>query len=139
MLEAARLRLGDRPHVSLRLGALDDLPLESASVDVALCMFVLHHIEVLAPVFVEAARALRPGGRLVVLDLDAHDRSEYRDTMGHAHLGFTARDLDLLAREAELQAVLQRVLEPEPEALGPPLRLAVFRRSSGGGFSSAPA
>ena len=128
MLDAAGRRLADAPNVELRSGSLDALPIEAASMDAALCMLVLHHVEAPAPVFVEAARVLRPGGRLVVLDIDAHDREEYRQTMGHVHLGFSAEALAEYAVAAGLTVVTQRVLPVETEALGPPLRLAILTR-----------
>ncbi len=128
MLDAARTRVGDSTNVELATGTLDALPIQDASVDAALCMLVLHHVESLAPVFTEVQRILCPGGRLVVLDIDEHDREEYRETMGHVHRGFGADALDALAEAAGLARVSQRVLPVEAEALGPPLRLATYDR-----------
>lgn len=120
MLDAARKRV---PSADLRPGVLESLPLADEEVDLAVCALVLHHVPELAPVFAEVARVLRPGGRLVVLDMVAHERSAYRQTMGHRHLGFRPQDLDLSLRRLSWQE-----LPREPEAQGPGLFLAVFVR-----------
>lgn len=126
MLDAARLRTADCTNVTLVQGPLEDLPLASDSLDAALCMLVLHHVPAPEAILAEAARVLRPGGRLVVLDMDAHSRDDYRRTMGHQHLGFSAADLDDLARQAGLAVAVRRLLPADPEAQGPPLFLAVL-------------
>ena len=138
MLDAARARLGHATNVSLLRGTLDDLPIDDAALDAALCNLVLHHVAHLPPVFTEAARVLRPGGRLVVLDIDEHDHAEYRDTMGHVHLGFSRRTLDELAAGAGFEAASYRVLPAEPDALGPPLCLAVYHKPRGPGPGPRP-
>ena len=48
----------------------------------------------------EVARVLAPGGRWVVLDMLEHDREEYRDTMGHQHLGFSEAGIHALREKA---------------------------------------
>jgi ubiquinone/menaquinone biosynthesis C-methylase UbiE len=65
MLAEARRAL---PAADLRVGDLGALPLESASVDGAVCALALTHCERLGPPVTELARVLRPGGRLVVSD-----------------------------------------------------------------------
>mgnify|MGYP002628834479 CR=1 FL=1 len=128
MLDAARDRLGPSAGVDLRRGDLADLPLADGEVDAALTMLVLHHVESLPPVYAEVARVLRPGGRWVVLDMAEHEHAEYRQTMGHVHLGFSEERLTALAAGAGLTVCAHRVLPIAPGALGPPLRLAVMRK-----------
>jgi SAM-dependent methyltransferase len=128
MLDAAALRLRDRTNVELRKGGLEALPLEDAEVDAAICLLVLHHVPNLEPVFAEAHRVLRPGGRLVVVDMMAHDREDWRHTMGHAWLGFDPSSLARLAVASGLHATSWAPLVVEPEADGPPLFLATFDR-----------
>lgn len=65
MLARARAKL---PDVDFRLGALSALPLETASVDLAVCALSLMHVAELGPPVAELARVVRPGGRLVVSD-----------------------------------------------------------------------
>ena len=118
MLDAARERC---PSADLRLGVLEDLPLEDDSLDVALCVLVLHHVSALESVLTEVRRVLKPGGHFVVIDMVRHDRTAYRQTMGHKHLGFAPEDFAALtlARWTELPA--------EPDAQGPGLFLARLR------------
>jgi SAM-dependent methyltransferase len=66
MLSQARR---DLPRADLRAGDLLALPLESASVDAAVCALALTHFESLGPPIAELARVLRPGGRLILSDL----------------------------------------------------------------------
>ena len=120
MLDAALKRV---PGADLRRGVLEALPLTDDEVDLALCVLVLHHVPDLAAVFAEVRRALRPGGRLLVLDMLAHDRTSYRQTMGHRHLGFRPEDLDLGLRRLSWQE-----LPREAEAQGPGLFLAVYAK-----------
>lgn len=126
MLDAARRRLAGADNVELRLGDLTALPLDDASVDRALVMLVLHHVEALDDAFAEARRILRPGGRLVVMDMTAHDRESYRQTMGHVHLGFSRAQLEDLAGAAGLGLRQYYLLPPAAEAQGPGLFIATF-------------
>lgn len=128
MLEAAARRVEGLANVELVRADLDDLPLPDASVDVALCMLVLHHIPEPGAVFAEVARTLRPGGRLLVLDMVEHGRDEWRTTMGHQHQGFAERALAELACDAGLEPARRSLLPPAPDAQGPPLFVALFRR-----------
>ncbi len=66
MLEKARARV---PEADLRIGDLEALPLETASVDLAVCALALSHFRELGPSITELGRVLRPGGRLILSDL----------------------------------------------------------------------
>ena len=125
MLEVAEQRIAGLPNVSLVRGLLDALPVDAASLDLALCQLVLHHVRELPPVFAEVARVLTPTGRWVILDMVEHDREDYRDTMGHQHLGFSEPTIRGLARDAGLSVATWRVLPPDPTAQGPALFVAV--------------
>lgn len=127
MLEAARVRTGDLPNVELRQGGLEDLPLADAEVDAALCVLVLHHVPDLRTAFAEIARAVRPGGTVAVTDMRAHQRTAYRDTMGHAHLGFTEADVRA-ALPPSLVVRRWADLPADPGAHGPALFTAVLTR-----------
>jgi SAM-dependent methyltransferase len=67
MLARARARV---PTAEFRHGALDALPLPDNHVDIVVCALALTHVADLAPPITEFARVLRPGGHLVIVDVD---------------------------------------------------------------------
>lgn len=80
-------------NITWKRGDMDKLPLGDASVDVALLSQALHHAPIPARAVAEAARILRPGGRVLVLDLREHDQEWVRDRVGDRWLGFKDADL----------------------------------------------
>lgn len=121
MLAAARRRLAEHDNVELRSGSLEDLPIDAASLDVAILSLVLHFVVDPAAVIAEAARVLRPGGRLLVVDMLPHERDEYRTTMGHLWLGFDAAQMTAWLETAGFTDVRLVPLPPDPQAKGPGL------------------
>ena len=84
-------------NVEWRKGDLSRLPLRDASHDVALLSQSLHHASDPERAIAEAFRVLRPAGRLLLMDLKAHDQGWVRARFGDRHLGFTVDQLrDLL-------------------------------------------
>ncbi len=88
MLTAARERLPDLHNVEFRPGSLGQLPLATGELDAALLFLVLHYVADPAAAVREAARTLRPGGKLMIVEMRPHGRTEYQQTMGHRWLGF---------------------------------------------------
>lgn len=128
MLEAAARRVAGQHNVELRQGDLEALPLDDASCDAALLVLALTYVAEPAPVLAEAARVLRPGGRLVVVDLLRHGRDDFRRRMGQQRDGFEPRALETLLREAGLVTDHCAPLPPQPEAKGPALLLGAASR-----------
>lgn len=128
MLSAAREALVGESHIELRQGLLEQLPIDDGELDVALIMLVLHHVPEPARVLSEAARTLKPGGRLLILDMMPHDREEYRQMMGHVWLGIGEKEITQWLNHAGFQDVRFRALSPEPKAKGPSLFVATSRR-----------
>ncbi|MFO1027429.1 MAG: metalloregulator ArsR/SmtB family transcription factor [Acetobacteraceae bacterium] len=91
MLALARSRLAgpDYGHCAVRLADMYRLPLASASFDIVVMQMVLHHAEDPGLVLAEAARVLRPGGRLLLIDLAEHDRKDLTDRLAHRWPGFS--------------------------------------------------
>jgi SAM-dependent methyltransferase len=124
MLKAARRRMTALDNVDLKQGTLEALPLDAGACDGALLLLALTYVESPSQVVGEAARILRPGGRLVVADLLRHDREEFRREMGQLRLGFDVKDMAALLGAAGLEDVRIRPLTPDPQAKGPALLLA---------------
>ncbi|MEM1207041.1 MAG: metalloregulator ArsR/SmtB family transcription factor [Acidobacteriota bacterium] len=121
MLEAARERLRPWDHVDVRGGDLEHLPLEDATLDAATLFLALHHTPDPAEVLREARRVLKPGGRLLVVDMLPHGREEYRQNMGHVWLGFSESQLARATAAAGFVGLRFRPLQPTPDAKGPAL------------------
>src|SRR6476661_7815597 len=115
MLSLARARL-DRAglrHCSVRQGDIYDLALPKDSFDAVIIHQVLHFLEDGARAIHEAARVLRPGGRLLVVDFAPHDLEFLRDEHAHRRLGFSSDTVAQWMKAAELDVVLQRSPAPE--------------------------
>jgi ArsR family transcriptional regulator len=121
MLQAARTRVASLDNVELRRGTLESLPLDDASLDAATLVLVLHHLPAPATAVAEAVRALKPGGRLLVIDMAPHEREEYRRQMGHVWLGFSEDQIHRLFAQAGLTGTVIHSLPPATEARGPAL------------------
>ena len=121
MLDAARQRLQGESNVTVAEGSLEALPLDPASLDVAVLMLVLHHVAEPSRVLREARRVLRAGGRLLIVDMCAHEREEYRTQMGHVWLGFDERSLRGWLSKAGFRSMRSVPLPVNPAAVGPAL------------------
>ena len=80
-------------NIVWKKGELERVPIDDASVDVALLSQALHHAEHPARAVAEARRILRPGGRVIVLDLRGHGEEWVRQRLGDRWLGFPDDDL----------------------------------------------
>ena len=104
-------------NITWKRGELESLPLEDVSVDLALLSQALHHVEDPPLALREAVRILRPGGRVLILDLRRHDQEWVRDRLGDRILGFDDDELAGMLKEAGLTDVRVRVgarLEGDP-------------------------
>ena len=120
MLAIARERL-DRAGLkqcSVRQGDIYDLEVPKDSFDAVIVHQVLHFLDDGARAIGEAARVLRPGGRLLVVDFAPHDLEFLRDEHAHRRLGFAAETVTQWMREAGLELVRQESLFPEPGSSG---------------------
>lgn len=133
MLAAARERLEGCGNVELREGALEAVPLDDGSVDLAVLVLVLHHASDPSGILEEARRVVRPGGTLLVIDMQAHDRDEYRAQMGHVWLGFSESDISRRLSRAGFTEARVVPLSPTPGVRGPALFVA---RATAGTHSS---
>jgi ArsR family transcriptional regulator len=121
MLASAAARLKGVANIELRKGALEALPIDDNALDAATMMLVLHHLPSPATAVAEAARVLRPGGRLLIVDMAPHDREEYRSQMGHVWLGFSDEQIGRMLRQAGFGAARIHALSPASDTKGPTL------------------
>ncbi len=128
MLKYARQRLGGLANVDLRRGDLQSLPIEDASVDAVVVMLVLHHIADPPAVLKEAARVLKAGGRLLVVEMLRHERHDLQQQMGHVWLGFEPKQMADWFAGAGLENIRTIPLPAEENAKGPALFSASGRK-----------
>lgn len=112
MLEVARSRPGvtSADNVEFREGSLADLPLADGEVDLAIASLVLHHVDRPARAIGELRRCLRGGGRLVIIEQQAHRNADFHDRMGDRWWGFTPAKLERWLRRAGFVDVEARPL-----------------------------
>jgi ArsR family transcriptional regulator len=129
MLAAARQRLSsEASNVDFRQGALESLPIETGDLGAAILSLVLHHSPDPARALGEVARVVRPGGRILVVDMLPHDRQEYQQQMGHVWLGFSERQIARFLTGAGFKENRVRFLPVDPDARGPVLFAATAVR-----------
>jgi ArsR family transcriptional regulator len=123
MLQVARAALGEAQlsRAAVRHGDLHRPPFEAGSFDVAVMHHVLHLLDAPGAAITDAARLLRPGGRLLVADFATHDLEHLRSLHGHRRLGIDDRDMVGWAIQAGLEIEGERSLPPA----GPDERLTV--------------
>ena len=127
MLALARSRLAraDLSHCSVRLADMYRLPLADSGFDLAVLQMVLHYAEDPAGVVAEAARVLRLGGRLIVIDLASHARADLAGKLAHRWPGFSDDSMQALLTDAGLDAAPALTIQgPLTVRLWPALRLA---------------
>lgn len=121
MLTAARRRLSAFENADVRTGSVENLPIEDRELDVALLFMVTHFVLEPAKVLEEVWRALKPAGRLVMLDFTSHEREEYSLQMGHVWQGFAEDQVRSWVTDAGFTVARHRVLPADPKAKGPAL------------------
>ena len=130
MLDAASARLKSIRNVEVRDGRLEALPIEDGSLDAALLVLVMHYVPEPEAALAEACRALKPGGRLLIVDMMPHDREDLIRDMGHVWRGFSEKHVANLFEGAGFAGVRYHPLPADESAKGPSLFAAVARRVS---------
>jgi ArsR family transcriptional regulator len=128
MLSAARRRLTGFTNVDVRSGRLESLPVEDASVDAALLFLVMHYVPEPGDAVAEAHRVLKPGGRLLIVDMMPHDREDLLHEMGHVWRGFSEAEVSRMLADCGFDSVRFHPLPADEAAKGPTLFAAAGRR-----------
>lgn len=102
---AASERLRRLENVEVREGDMHALPFDDASFDLVVLMHALTYAEKPAKAVAEAARVLRPGGRLLLTSLASHEHRAVVEAYGHVNLGFGESALRGFTRKAGLDVV----------------------------------
>jgi len=132
MIEFAR----DQAHrhhvknVDYRLGDMEELPIDDKSVDLVFFSQSLHHALHPQHAIAEAARILRPGGRIAILDLAKHRFEEAREMYADEWLGFSEAELELMLLQAGFAKVQTSVVYKEDKAPHFQTLLAVAHKAS---------
>lgn len=129
MLAAAKARLATHQNVELRTGTIEALPIDDGALDAAVLFLVAHFITDPAKAMQEIRRVLKPGGRLLIVDLMSHDRIEYIVQLGHVWQGFDGEQVKEWLSKAGFKAPRYRPLPADPEAKGPTLFVASARKA----------
>jgi ubiquinone/menaquinone biosynthesis C-methylase UbiE len=103
-------------NLEYRKGDLESLPIEDASVDLALFSQSLHHAQHPQTAIAEAWRILKPGARVAILDLRKHNFEEARELYADLWLGFTEVELQNFLRHGGFQNIAISAVHRETEA-----------------------
>jgi len=117
MIEVGRdqaLRSGVE-NLEYRLGDMEELPIETASVDLVFFSQSLHHALHPERAVTEAARILVPGGRIVILDLVKHRFEEARELYADEWLGFSETELESMLEKAAFTNIQTSVVHKDPD------------------------
>jgi len=103
-------------NLEYRKGDLEDVPIKDASVDLAFFSQALHHAQHPERAVAEASRILKPGGRIVVLDLLRHGYEEARELYADLWLGFTEVEVTRFLRQAGFKNIETSIVHSEEDA-----------------------
>lgn len=106
MLEQMKVKFSGEDAIEYRQGDAEDLPIDSDTVDYAMANMYLHHVEDPLVAIKEMVRTIKPGGKVVITDLDEHNY-EFLKSEHHDHwMGFRREDIKNWFSEAGLKNII---------------------------------
>lgn len=117
MLEVGReqAQRSGAENVEFRQGDMEELPIDDAAVDLVFFSQSLHHAQHPARAVKEAWRILRPGGRIVILDLVRHRFEEARELYADEWLGFAESEIEETLAAAGFVDARASIVDKEPD------------------------
>jgi len=113
VVTAAAERLRSYRNVQVREGDMHALPFATASFDLVVLMHALTYAETPAQAVAEAARVLRPGGRLLLSSLAQHEHRAVVHAYSHVNLGFSVKELRRFVDKAGLRVTSAETVTQE--------------------------
>ena len=104
------------PNLEYRLGDIEEPPIEPGTIDLALFSQALHHAATPQRALQAAHQILKPGGRVLILDLLSHTHEHTRELYGHVWLGFSEIELQRMLKKAGFTAIETSIVSRESEA-----------------------
>ncbi len=115
VVQERSVEAGVAGRVTVETGDLEKLPLKAGCKDAVFVSQVLHHATRPGRAIREAARVLKPGGQMVLLDLSRHDQEWVREEWADQWLGFDETELRGWLKDAGLEVkIFQTLAGPEP-------------------------
>ncbi|UCE42152.1 MAG: methyltransferase domain-containing protein [Candidatus Aminicenantes bacterium] len=113
MLEEMKKKFGRIDTVEYRIGDFNNLPLQNETVDYVFANMYLHHVDLPQVAIEEMARVLKPGGKVVITDMDEHKFEFLKKEQHDRWLGFKREDVERWFNEAGLKNVRVECMEEE--------------------------
>ncbi len=105
MLEVLESKFKNYTNLNCLLGDAENIPLASETADYVIANMYLHHVESPKAAINEMLRILRPGGRIIITDLESHSFHFLREEHHDLWMGFSHDELKSLYKDEGLREI----------------------------------